>query len=297
MISEDILALVQLNPPGIEMCRVSNMKEDLSGNGPHMNKLCTLLLPPLQDGAHTDWAVCMGQHPGNQKFSRGPWPEYRHAPPHRQFRLSKWDSIVSVMIQVTGKEGRVRIYDMVVRCATLFAQATAAAAAEGRTSPSSNGGRVVPWAEWGPQATCMTDRSHVGWNDLLGELRVMIDASGLRIRISDYNPYRIRQAAVAAAAASAASSMPTKRHHGGRRTRGAYVDQESDDDKHRKPNRYPRIINKTSTIQAGEWFQDDVVTTLPYMDVVVYIPGCRAIHMQQDQLLLHVDDVSIRLCQ
>jgi hypothetical protein len=42
MISEDVFALVQLNPPGIELSRISNMKVD--GSGPRMNKLCTLLL-------------------------------------------------------------------------------------------------------------------------------------------------------------------------------------------------------------------------------------------------------------
>jgi hypothetical protein len=68
MISKDVLALVQLDPPGIELCRVSNMKreaEDGHGgdggatntrgspnDGPRMDKLCTLLLPPLQYGNH-----------------------------------------------------------------------------------------------------------------------------------------------------------------------------------------------------------------------------------------------------
>src|SRR5580693_1382305 len=102
MVSEDVFALVQLNPPGIELSRISNMKDDggsISGSDgwcPRMDKLCTLLLPPRQDGARPDWAVCVGEHPGHQLFSRGPWPAYRRAPPRRQFRQSTRDSIVSV---------------------------------------------------------------------------------------------------------------------------------------------------------------------------------------------------------
>ena len=63
MISEDVFALVQLNPPGIELCRISNMKggSDSDDSGPYMDKLCTLLLPPLRDGARPDRAVGGGE--------------------------------------------------------------------------------------------------------------------------------------------------------------------------------------------------------------------------------------------
>jgi hypothetical protein len=278
MISEDVLAFVQLNPPGIELCRVSNMNGDSFGSVPYVNKLCTLLLPPLKDGARTDWAICVGEHPGHQKFSHGPWAEYHRAPPHRQFRLSTRESIVSTMIQITGKNGRVRIYDMAVRSATLLAHVAAMDTTSGGSLPPSDGGRVVPWAEWGPHTTSMSDHTHIGWNDLLGERRAMIDASGLRMRIRDYNPYRIWKA-----------SLPARRRQGGGES-DPDLDADQDEVFRRRPT--PRMVNKTSSIRAAEWFEDDVVTALPYVDVVVYIPGCRAIHMQQDQLLLHVDDVS-----
>jgi hypothetical protein len=285
MISEDVLAFVQLNPPGIELCRVSNMNEDSSEGVPHVSKLCTLLLPPLKDGARTDWAICVGEHPGHQKFSNGPWAEYHRAPPHRQFRISTRNSIVSTMIQITGKNGRVRIYDMAVRSATLLAYVTTMDATSGGMSPSPDGDRVVPWVEWGPQTTSMSDHTHIGWNDLLGERRAMIDASGLRMRIRDYNSYRIWQAG-----RPVTSSLLPRRRQGGGESPDPDLDADQDDAFRRRPT--PRIVNKTSSIRAGEWFEDDVVTALPYVDVVVYIPGCRAIHMQQDQLLLHVDDVS-----
>jgi hypothetical protein len=286
MISEDILAFVQLNPPGIELCRLYNMNQDSSGSVPHVSKLCTLLLPPLKDGARTDWAICVGEHPGHQKFSNGPWAEYHRAPPHRPFHLSTRNSIVSTMIQITGKNGRVRIYDMAVRSATLLAHVAAMDATSGRMSSPSDGGRAVPWAEWGPQTTSMSDHTHIGWNDLLGERRAMIDASGLRMRIRDYNPYRIWQASRPVEP----SSVPARRRPGEGESPDPDLGTDQDDGFRRR--RSPRMINKTSSIRAGEWFEDEVVTALPYVDVVVYIPGCRAIHMQQDQLLLHVDDVS-----
>jgi len=71
MISEDVLALVQLNPPRIELCQVSSMKAGSDDNGPHMDKLYTLLLPPLRDGACPDWAVCAGEIRGTSYSPAG----------------------------------------------------------------------------------------------------------------------------------------------------------------------------------------------------------------------------------
>lgn len=51
-----------------------------------------------------------------------------------------------------------------------------------------------------------------------------------------------------------------------------------------------RRITERSTIERGEWFREDVWTALPHLDMMIYKPGCRAIYMEQDQLLLHVDD-------
>ena len=48
-----------------------------------MDKLSTLLLPPLREGRGPDgtdarviWTFCVEEHPVHQTFSRGPWPEY-----------------------------------------------------------------------------------------------------------------------------------------------------------------------------------------------------------------------------
>lgn len=317
MVSEDVFALVQLNPPGIELSRIYNMK---GGGEPRMDKLCTLLLPPLQDGARPDWAVCVGEHPGHQLFSRGPWPAYRRAPPRRQFRQSTRDSIVSVVMQVVGSGRQMRIFDLVVRSATLLARAAAAADVESSSSSDGGGGggqaerparadvkdsngdeeedegegdvKVVPWASWGPRETSMSDHTSFEWNDLLGERRATVDPRGRRIRIYDYNPYRIRQARMS-------GLVEVRRHH--RHVGGGGVQQQqqragdSDEDEeeaNRSHRNGSRRITETSTIKGGQWFREDVSTGLPHLDTVIYRSGCRAIYMEQDQLLLHVEDMN-----
>jgi len=298
MISEDVFALVQLDPPAIELSRISNMDGSDGCSGPRMDKLCTLLLPPLQDGARPEWAVCVGEHPGHQPFSCGPWPAYRRAPPRRQFRQSTRDSIVSVVIQIKGSKSRARIFDVVVRCSTLLSHAAAAASAIVEPSPSNGQQREgaesdasdnigVTWAAWGPRATSISDHTSFEWNDLLGERRATVDQSGHRIRIYDYNPYRIREAR---------TSGLRKGHNGqvggeGGRPTGNSDEGEGWEGGNRAHPNGTRRITETSTIRGGEWFRDDVCTALPHLDTVIYKPGCRAIYMEQDQLLLHVDEL------
>ena len=296
MISEDVFALVQLDPLGIELCRISNMKgEGGSDSGPHMDKLCTLLLPPLQDGARPDWAVCVGEHPGHQPFSRGPWPEYRRAPPRRQFRQSTRDSIVSVVMQITGssERGVPRMFDLVVRCATLLAHAHAADAAKDNKGGDNDDDDAVPWAEWGPRSTSMSDHTSFEWNDLLGERRATVDPLGHEIRIHDYNPYRIRQARKSGLAVGGGGEEGRGRGGGGelegRRTGDSELELSVEEGNHTRRSGSRRITERR-TIQGGEWFREDVSTALPHLDTMIYKPGCRAIYMEQDQLLLHVDD-------
>jgi hypothetical protein len=368
MISKDVLALVQLDPPGIELCRISNMgkeveedeatgEEEGEGSGgtsgdfdrgaatnendrgrsgrsdgrrPRMDKLCTLLLPPLRQGrdgiggARVIWTFIVGEHPGHQTFSRGPWPEYRHARLGRRhvFRQSTKDSIVSVVMQIEGYLRWLRTFEFVVRCDTLLTYAAAAARdpsvmvvvdpTAGGAAGSSNGEREtqaqarvvvgdgdgdVPWAAWGPRATALSDQTHVGWRYLLGERRATIaptnEAGVHRIRIRDYNPYRIRQAK----ASMVAKGLGRHEWGGG-----------GDDDSHEHEGEgYPadegegivdpfhaqgtRRITERSVTRAGEWFEEDVRTALPHLSVAVDVPGCREIYMEQDQVLLRVDDL------
>jgi hypothetical protein len=362
MISKDVLALVQLDPPGIELCRISNMGKEVEdeaageeegggeeGSGtsgdrvggatndssrgrsgrsdgrPRMDKLCTLLLPPLREerdgtGARVIWSFCVGEHPGHQTFSRGPWPEYRRAPLGRRhmFRQSTKDSIVSVVMQIEGCEGRLRkTFEFVVRCATLLAYAdaarvravvpNAAVAADAESSDGDGDGRSastqaqarvvvgdvnaeegVPWAAWGPRATALSDQTHVRWRYLLGERRATIEQGVHRIRIRDYNPYRIRQAK---------ASMVAKGlgRHEWRDSHERHEGEDSSDEGEGIVDPFhphgTRRITESSTTRGGDWFGEDVRTALAHLDVTVDVPGCRDIYMEQDQVLLRMDDL------
>ena len=358
MISKDVLALVQLDPPGIELCRISNMgkeEEDEAageedggeeGSGtsgdrdsgatndnsrgrsgrsdgrPRMDKLCTLLLPPLRKerdgtGARVIWSFCVGEHPGHHTFSRGPWPEYRRAPQGRRhmFRQSTKDSIVSVVMQMGCEERPGKTFEFVVRCATLLAYADAArvvvpdatVAADAESSDGDGDDRSasaqaeahvvvgevnaeegVPWAAWGPRATALSDQTHVGWRYLLGERRATIEQGVHRIRIRDYNPYRIRQAK---------ASMVAKGlgRHEWRDSHEPHEGEDSSDEGEGIVDPFhphgTRRITESSTTRAGDWFAEDVKTALPHLDVTVDVPGCREIYMEQDQVLVHVDDL------
>jgi len=300
MISEDVLALVQLDPPGIELCRISNMTGDGAGSQQlHMDKLCTLLLPPLQDGARPDWAVCVGEHPGHQPFSRGPWPAYRHAPSRRQFRQSTRDSIVSVVMQITGARRERRAFSIwscvAPPCSiTLTPPPGPRYCKSARADAEDNSGDgAVPWAEWGPRFTTMSDHTSFEWNDLLGERRATVDHRGHQIRRHDYNPYRIRQARMAGLAATGdhrhLGDLGGGGGGGGERRRRGDSDEEVEEG-----NRYrgsgSRRITERSKIMGGERFREDVWTSLPHLDMMIYKPGCKAIYMEQDQLPLQVND-------
>ena len=333
MISKDVLALVQVDPPGIELCRLSNIQKEAEveaggdgdgagdgaggpahgrgsrSDGPRLDKLCTLLLPPLRerrDGdATTDarrralinWAFCAGEHPGHPTFSRGPWPEYRRAPlgRRRMFRQSTSESIVSVVMEITGCNGQVRTFEVVVRSATLLAYADAARVVPAAAASSNDeqlvqavGGEAdagVPWDAWGPRATAVSDHTHVGWRYLLGERRATLEQGGHQIRIRDYNPYRIRQTR-----ASLGAKSP-----GGHGRRDSHEEEGEEDAGEEGADTSPandtRRITERSMIRGGEWFEEDVVTALPHTDTVLDVPGCRAIYMEQDQVLLRVDDL------
>jgi len=119
-----------------------------------------------------------------------------------------------------------------------------------------------------------------------------VDLSGRRIRIYDYNPYRIRQARM--------SGLAKVHHHrhvggggeGGRVQQRAGDSDEEEEEANRSHRNGSRRITETSTVKGGQWFREDVSTGLPHLDTVIYRSGCRAIYMEQDQLLLHVDDMN-----
>ena len=288
MISNDVLALIRLDPPGIELCRLSNMQNEgeegatntshhsSQNDGPRMDRLCMLLFPPLRpqpDGIgararlHTGFWV--GRN-GYQTFSREPWPEYHRAPLRRSqiFRQSMKDSVVSVVIGLDVRGAHLRHFEVIVRCGTLLSYADGvhvvppASVVGDVDAKEGNEGDVVPWDAWGPRATIFTalNATPVGWRNVFGERMATIEKGG-RIRIRDYNSYRIRQA----------------------RDSNVGLDQNG-----------TRRIVEGSTTKRGVWFEEDVTTMLPYLEIVVDALGCkvyRDIYLEQDEILLRVDDL------
>jgi len=226
------------------------------------------------------------------------------------FRQSTKDSIVSVTMLIMGCEGRMRTFEVVVRCATLLAyadgaqvvptstttaespngagdgQSASAQAAVGDTAADDNanaevsiGDDCVRWDVWGPRATAVSDLTHVGWRYLVGERRVTIEQGASQICIRDYNPYRIRQAM---------ASMVAAKGLAGDNLGDSHEEEGTANTPHPKGT---RRITEGGTIRGGEWFQDDVTTSLPHLDSEVDVPGCRAIYMEQDKILLRVDNL------
>ena len=292
MISSDLLALIQLDPPGIELCRLTNMQNEgeegttnsshhsSQNDGPGMDRLCMLLFPPLRpqrdDGIGTGTRVytgfCVGRNSSHQTFSREPWPEYHHEPlGHSQiFRQSTRDGVISVVMGIEGCGAHLRNFEVVVRCDTLLSYADGvhvvppASVVGDVDAKEGNEDDVVPWDAWGPRATTFTgwDITPVGWRNVFGERMAMIEKGG-QIRIRDYNSYRIRQA----------------------RDSNVGLDQNG-----------TRRIVEGSTTRGGEWFDEDVTTVLPYLDIAVDAlgcKGCREIYLDQDEVLLRVDDLQV----
>jgi hypothetical protein len=120
----------------------------------------------------------------------------------------------------------------------------------------------------------VSDNTQVGERfSLLGERIATIEH---RICIRDYNPYRIRQAKASTAAKGFGRQGEEDEGEGNADTFYLSVN---------------RRITERSTLQGGEWFQEDVTTSLPHLVSEVDVPGCRAINMEQDKVLFRVDDL------
>src|SRR5258708_2219437 len=303
MISNDVVAFLQFDPPGVVLCRVSNMQNEREGaindhhglggqsDGPCMDKLCTLLLPHRRKAissarAGVEYAY---YHYDQQSFSSLQLPYHHqvpmcHVPQRHTFHQSTRDRIISIMLWIQGCEGGDHTFEIIVRCATLLDYADGHGGTsmarngdddgQSASSPlvgdvSTEGGNddgAVLWDRWGPQATAMFENPSVLENILSGERRAVMERDD-QIRIQDCNPYRIRQAL---------------RRRGG--------------DAHEKEGRADTVtqtrVVESNTIRAGEWFEEDVTTELPYLETVLNMPGCRTFYLKQNEVLLSVDDLN-----
>ncbi len=260
-----------MNEGTTNSCYHSNQKD-----GPRMDRLCTLLLPPPwqePDGtsAIISRVFCIGGQSGHQTFSE-PRPECHRAPLGRRqiFRPSTRDSVVDVVMVILGRDHDWYNIDIVMHCDTLLSYADSVHVAptvsvvpvgdDNASAEEDNENNIVPWDVWGPRATSveLSGAGRVRWRNCFAERRVTIEEDDL-IRIRDYNSYRIQQA--------------------------------RDSNVGLKQNGTRRIFDR-SEIRGGGWFEKDVIAELPYLDIVVNVHGCREcseIYLEQDEVLLMAD--------
>ena len=285
VLSEDIILLIRLREPALELCRLSNLGDRENAS---LETIRILSLPELTISSSLRWATCFGEHPGHALFAK-----YRqqHLPPHlhplqatgsgsgrefsssdglsasrigprRRFRTVPRDGIISVVMQVNGLSGYFRTIDLTVRCRTLLEFADMHAPTDGTAET-----RTLEWKKWGPLNTRILEHDSLTWGSLVGERRATVgQVSPTRITMRDYNPFRVRRAL----------EMVTSRGAGP----GKEITLEN--------GSVVKVVKEISSYRAGEWFCDDIETSLPYVETVTPYFGCEGIFMDEDNLLAEV---------
>lgn len=318
-----MILLIRLREPALELCRLINIgNREKAG----LETVRILSLPELTQSASLRWATCFGEHPGHALFSkyRQQQPAPRTHPliatspliaaspnpgsgkdpfsptrqldgkgsvaPRRRLRSVPKDGIISVVMQVNGLSGYFRTIDLSVRCRTLLGfahvpqteeagtegtggDADANANGKGGTGGTGGGGGgaaapvaglAVPWEAWGPANTRILEHDSLTWGSLVGERRATVgQVAPTRITMRDYNPSRVRRALALA---------------GGEAGREVTLECGS----------VVKVVKETSVYRGGEWFVDDIESSLPYVETVTPYVGCEGIFMDEDNLLAEV---------
>jgi len=303
VLSEEIILLIRLREPALELCRLTNIGRP----GGTLETVCILSLPELTMGASLRWATCFGEHPGHALFSKsrraptsdsvGTFMSTRHPPPpegwgpRRQLRSAPTDGVISIVMHVHGLSGYFRTIDLCVRCRSLLAFANHKPAQSGTgtgTEAESIAGErererwgeeergegyvpMVPWEEWGPKNTRILEHDSHTWGSLVGERRATVGQTRpTLITMRDYNPFRVRRARARARTGGAGNEIMLEC--------GSVM----------------RVVDEISTYRGGEWFVDDIESSLPYVETVTLYQGCEGIFMDEDNLLAEVrSEVSV----
>lgn len=300
VLSKDIILLIRLAEPALELCRLTN----LGSRNASLETICILSLPELTTSASLRWATCFGEHPGHALFSRN--RNSSHHPPHpdcapsssllssasgsssrqlegrgarRHLRCVPADGIISVVMHVHAMSGYFRTIDLSVRCRTLLGFSDAACARMRSPTPTpvssfsySGMGDVgvaddvftVPWEEWGPKNTRVLEHDSLTWGSLVGERRATVgQVRPTCVTLRDYNPFRVRRAL---ARTGGVAGREVKLPWGG----------------------VMKVITETSVYRGGEWFCEDIETSMPYVETVTPYHGCEGIFMDEDNVLAEV---------
>jgi hypothetical protein len=289
VLSDEIVLLVRLGEPGLELCRLTNIgRPDAS-----LETVCILSLPELTEHTFLRWATCLGEHPGHGLFSKrrctpasdsvgvpvfpSTFVETRRPPPpegwgpSQQLRPVPADGIVSVVMGINGLWDYMCTINLCVRCRTLLAFTNNKPAGAGVEVKAGEGGAVpkVPWEEWGPKNTRVLEHDSHTWGSLVGERRATVGQEfPTRITMRDYNPFRVRRAL-------ARTGGP-----------GNEIELEC--------GSVMKVVVEKSVFRKDAWFVDDIESSLPFVETITPYPGCVGILMDEGSFLAEVrTEVSI----
>lgn len=293
VLSADTILLIRLREPSLELCRLTNIGDREKAT---LETVRILSLPELTPSASLRWATCFGEHPGHALFSKTPQqhPPPRPHPlltttssssssggddpyssttaiggasaPRRRLRSVPKDGIISVVMQVNGLSGYFRTIDLSVRCRTLLGL-TEEEAQEQEVEVDTDAGTtmlMIPWETWGPANTRILEHDSLTWGSLVGERRATVgQLLPTRITMRDYNPFRVRRALEVLGGEA-----------------GKEVELEC--------GSVVKVVEETTSYRGGEWFCDDIESSLPYVETVTPYDGCEGIFMDEDNLLAEV---------
>ena len=177
-------------------------------------------------------------------------------------------------MQVNGLSGYFRTIDLTVRCRTLLefvvadttnAQSQPGDAAEMETETEDE--TVLPWEKWGPVNTRILEHDSLTWGSLVGERRATVgQVLPTQITMRDYNPFRVRRALEMVASRGVGSGEEVTLECGS----------------------VVKVVKEMTSYRGGEWFCDDIETSLPYVETITPYLGCEGIFMDEDNLLAEV---------
>lgn len=274
VLSEEIILLVRLREPALELCRLSNIDDREKAS----LETARILYLPVLTASTSLWGACLDGYPGHMLFSKN---HQQHPSlqldPHsfssslsdgrtdtcRHLHSVPMDGIIVILMQLYRLSDITRMFELTVRRRTLLelsnAYAQAGAAGTG-TGTGVGTALTVPWEKWGPNKTHIlehdSDIPRLG-GSFAGERHATVLPMCITIR--DYNRYRVRRALALLGGAGRAVTLEN----------GSII-----------------TVVKEPVYRGGEWFREDIETNLPYVQTAVPYNWCNEILMDKDNLVV-----------
>ena len=279
VLSEEIILLIRLREPALELCRLANIGDCGKAS---LETVCILSLPVLTSRAYFGWVGTTEEKPGHVLFSKNHQQllsphSYPHLTPSSGTGSSTWqpegrvgdrlrcvpsDGVVNIVMQVYTSPGYYRMVDLIVRRRTLL-EFTDPQARVGATGVVGMGARTVlmlPWDTWGPTNSRIQEKDSFTWGGHSGERRATVLMSHITMR--DYNPYRVRRALALLGVADREVTLAC----------GSVV----------------KVVKEPSVYRGDECFCDNIETSLSYVETVTSYDGCHDVSMDENYLVAEV---------